>query len=87
MYAFLLNSMIGDSPLDVVVNKPFKGYMQQEWADFISEPKSEKDYTSGGNLKKPSYERLLRMVSNSVERLNQKPEMIKKVKGFLWVYF
>jgi hypothetical protein len=66
-------------PLDVVINKPFKNYMEEEWKGFISEPTSEEDYTKGGNRKKPSYERLLKMVSNCVSRLNEKPDMIKKV--------
>ncbi len=66
-------------PLDVAVNKPFKGYMTEEWEYFMNEPVGESDFTKGGNRKKPSYERLMLMVSNSVNRLNQKPDLIKKV--------
>ena len=68
-------------PLDVVVNKPFKGFMQEEWAAWIGEPTTDEDFTKGGNRKKPSYERLLQMVSNSVNRLNQNPEMIRTVRA------
>ena len=67
-------------PLDVVINKPFKNYMEDEWKVFISEPTTEADFTKGGNRKKPSYERILNMVGNSVKRLNDNPEMIKKVR-------
>ena len=63
-------------PLDVVINKPFKNYMEEEWKAFIREPTTEVDFTKGGNRKKPSYERLLKMVSKCVSRLNENPEMI-----------
>ena len=67
-------------PLDVVINKPFKGFMEEEWAAWIAEPTTDADYTKARNRKKPSYERLLVMVSNCVARINQNPEMIRKVR-------
>ena len=67
-------------PLDVVINKPFKGFMEEEWAAWIAEPTTDADYTKARNRKKPSYERLLQMVSNCVTRINQNPEMIRKVR-------
>ena len=53
--------------------------MIEEWENFMREPTSEDDFTKGGNRKKHSYERLLFMVSNSVERLNKNPDLIRKV--------
>jgi hypothetical protein len=44
--------------LDVVINKPFKNYLEEEWKDFKSELTTELDFTKGGNRKKPCYERL-----------------------------
>ena len=70
-------------PLDAVVNKPFKDYMKREWDIFIAEPTTASDFTKANNRKKPSYERILSMVSNSVHRLNSNPNMLRKVfKGF-----
>ena len=54
--------------------------MEEEWAAWIAEPTTDADYTKANNRKKPSYERLLVMVSNCVARINQNPEMIRKVR-------
>ena len=64
-------------PLDVVINKPFKGYMVEEWQKFMSEPTVPSDFTKSGNRKRPSYERILSMVNRSIDRLNSYPEIFE----------
>ena len=66
-------------PLDVSVNKPFKGLMTNEWNIFMDEPTTDSDFTKGGNRKRPSYERLLQMVSNSLTSISQDRDLIKQV--------
>jgi hypothetical protein len=66
-------------PLDVSVNKPFKGYMTEEWNNWMDEPTTEADFTKSGNRKRPSYEKILKWVSASVNRISQNRELIKKV--------
>jgi transposase-like protein len=78
-FAILAGHTDKAQPCDVVVNKPFKQYMREEWEAFINEPTVPADFTKGGNRKRPSYERILGMVSRSVGRLNANPEMIQKV--------
>jgi hypothetical protein len=66
-------------PLDVSVNKPFKGYMSEEWNSWMDEPTTEADFTKSGNRKRPSYEKILKWVSASINRISQNRELIKKV--------
>lgn len=40
-------------PLDVCLNKPFKTKMCELWTDWMIN--GEKEFTAGGNLKRPSY--------------------------------
>ncbi len=66
-------------PLDVGINKPFKGLMSEEWKSFMDEQTTENDFTKSANRKRPSYERILNMVSNSLNRLSQNKDLIIKV--------
>ena len=54
-------------PCDGVINKSFKNLMTNEWESFLNEPTGEVDFTKSVNRKKPSYERILLIVSNSVK--------------------
>jgi len=58
-------------PLDVSggVNGPFKAKLREEWQDWLVNGK--KEYTPAGNRKKPSYEKILQMVSNAVTSIHE----------------
>jgi len=47
-------------PLDVCLNKLFKGYMRKSWNDRMT--KGEKTLTVAGNLKRPSIPAVMRWV-------------------------
>jgi len=76
--AMLPGHVAESQPCAIVVNKPFKKYMIDEWNAFISEPTTEDDFIKGFNRKRVSYERILSIVSKSLVRLNRDPEMIRK---------
>ncbi len=40
----------------------------EEWQNFMSEPTVPADFTKSGNRKRMSYERILEMVSRSIDR-------------------
>ena len=61
-------------PLDVVLNIPFKAALRQAWMDWLINGLQE--MTSKGYCRRPSYQSLVDMVSQSVRSLSQ--ESIKK---------
>ena len=50
-------------PLDISVNKPFKGFMHEEWAKWIESPTHY--VTQGGRVKRPSISKVCEWVKNS----------------------
>jgi len=61
-------------PLDVAINSPFKAALRQAWMDWLINGPQE--MTSKGYRRRPSYQSLVDMVSQSVRSLSQ--ESIKK---------
>ena len=61
-------------PLDVALNSPFKAALRQAWMDWLIN--GPKEMTSKGYRRRPSYQSLVDMVSQSVRSLSQ--ESIKK---------
>ena len=56
-------------PMDVSINGPFKSAMRDEWNDWYEN--SPKVYTPKGYRKRPSYEWLLKMVSNALKKITR----------------
>jgi len=52
-------------PLDVSVNKPFKGFMHEEWAKWTEAPTHH--VTRAGRVKRPSISNVCKLVKNSWE--------------------
>ena len=63
-------------PLDVSVNKPFKGFMDEEWAKWIQAPTHH--VTPAGIVKRPSISNVWEWVKKSWQRI--KSETIVKSK-------
>ena len=63
-------------PLDVSVNSPFKTSLRNQWN--LCFEKGPKEYTSKRNRKRPSYEYLLKMVSEATKEIEK--EVV--VRGF-----
>ena len=61
-------------PLDVALNSPFKADLRHAWMDWLIN--GPKEITNKGYRRRPSYQSLLDMVSQSVRSLSQ--ESIKK---------
>ena len=61
-------------PLDVSVNKPFKGFMHEEWAKWSEAPTHH--VTPAGRVKPPSISNVCKWVKNSWQRV--KSETIVK---------
>ena len=61
-------------PLDVALNSPFKAALRQAWIDWLIN--GPKEITNKGYRRRPSYQSLVDMVSQSVRSLSQ--ESIKK---------
>ena len=62
-------------PLDVSVNKPFKGFMHEEWSQWNEAPTHH--VTPAGRLKRPSISGVCKWVKNSWQRV--KSETIVKI--------
>ena len=61
-------------PLDVGIKGPFKLHLREEWNDwFINGPV---EFIPKGYRKRPSYEYLLKMVSNALKKIT--PDIIKR---------
>jgi len=54
-------------PLDVSVNKPFKGFMHEEWAKWSEAPTHH--VTPAGRVKPPSISNVCKWVKNSWQRV------------------
>ena len=54
-------------PLDVSVNKPFKGFMREEWTKWIEAPAHH--VTPTGRLKRPSISIVCQWLKNSWQRV------------------
>ena len=67
-------------PLDVCINKPFKDYFREEWGKWLSSDDPEDcTYTAQReNRRKPSYQKLVDMVSKCHQRVAEKVHMIKR---------
>lgn len=61
-------------PLDVSINKPFKNAMREEWNNWYEN--GPKEHTPKGYRKRPSYEWLLKMVSNAMKKIS--PEVVQR---------
>ena len=62
--------------LDVSINSPFKTSLRYQWKLWFE--KGPKEHTSRGNRKRPSYEYLLKMVSEATKEIEK--EVV--VRGF-----
>ena len=67
-------------PLDVSVNKPFKGFMHEEWAKWIEAPTHH--VTPAGRVKWPSISNVCEWVKNSWQGV--KSETIVKYLTKMW---
>ena len=56
-------------PLDVAVNAAFKNHLRQEWEKWLSE--GEKEYTSKGYRKRPSWQQVVDFVTSATRSLNR----------------
>jgi len=54
-------------PLDVSVNKPFKGFMHEKWAKWIEAPTDH--VTPAGRVKRPSISHICEWIKNSWQRV------------------
>ena len=64
-------------PLDVSVNKPFKGFMYEEWAKWTEAPTHH--VTPGGRVKRPSISNIYEWVKNSWQRVKSET-IVKSLK-------
>jgi len=64
-------------PLNVSVNKPFKGFMQEEWAKWIEAPTHH--ITPAGRVKQPSISNVCEWVRNSWQRVESET-IVKSLK-------
>jgi len=67
-------------PLDVSVNKPFKGFMYEEWAKWIEAPTHH--VTPAGRVKRPLISNVGKWVKNSWQQV--KSETIVKSLKKMW---
>jgi len=67
-------------PLDVSVDKPFKGFMYEEWAKWIEAPTDH--VTPAGRVKRPSIYNVCEWVKNCWQRV--KSEAIVKSLKKMW---
>ena len=63
--------------LDVSVNKPFKGFMHEEWAKWIEAPTYH--VTPAGRVKRPSISNVCEWVENSWQRVKSET-IVKSLK-------
>jgi len=74
-------------PLDVSVNKPFKGFMHEEWAKWSEAPTHH--VTPAGRVKRPSISNVCEWVKNSWRRVKSE-NIVKSFKKwklrwyFIW---
>jgi len=65
-------------PLDISVNKPFKGFMHEEWAKWIETPTHH--VTPAGRVKRPSISNVCEWLKNSWQRVNSET-LVKSLKN------
>ena len=65
-------------PLDVSVNKPFKGFMHEEWAKWIEAPTHH--ITPAGRVKRPSISNVCEWVKNFWQRVKSET-IVKSLKN------
>ena len=56
-------------PLDVSINKPIKEAYKNQWIQWINE--STPSYTQMGNRQRASYQAIVNMVSNAMQKINK----------------
>ena len=66
-------------PLDVSVNKLFRGFMHEEWAKWIEAPTH--NVTPAGRVKRPSISNACERVKNSWQRVKTET-VVKSLKKF-----
>ena len=69
-------------PLDVCVNKPFKGWLRTNWSEYISdEARRVDDARRSGDIsakiKPPPKQLVVDWITSAVDKLRQKPDLIQ----------
>jgi len=67
-------------PLDISVNKPFKGFMHEEWAKWTEAPTHH--VTPEGRVKRPSISNVCEWVKNSWQR-GRRENIVKSFKNVI----
>ena len=70
-------------PLDVSINKPFKGWLRASWAAYIADESKRIDVerqsgNTAARIRPPSKQLLVDWISAAVEKLRERTDVIRK---------